>query len=135
MLSDAPDDLRQHQDWLLSLISLAEPATIVDLGCGSGQDLLALGGRYCHPNTRLIGIDASEKAIDRAAKRTAADSRMRLGHTRLGEKPPFDDSSLDVVYSKDLVECLPDRTAFVHDVARVLRPGGLAVIAHWDWDS
>lgn len=135
MHQDSPDDVRHYRDWLLSFMSPMEPAAIVDLGCGSGEDLRALAARFRHPNTRLTGIDTSAKALETAAERTAADRRISLIQTRLDGRIPIGDSSLDVVYSKDLVECLPDRTGFAQEVARVLRPGGLAVIAHWDWDS
>src|SRR5262245_41349351 len=43
--------------------------------------------------------------------------------------------TFDVVYSNNLLECLTSREAFAREIARILRPGGLAVIAHWDWDS
>lgn len=135
MLPDTPDDSRQYRDWRLSLMPSAEPTVLVDLGCGSGDDLLAFALRYRHPETRFIGIDAAEKAIEMAAERTAADPRIHLKQIRLDKRLPFADSSCDVVYSKDLIECLPDRTAFIHEIARVLRPGGVVVIAHWDWDS
>jgi SAM-dependent methyltransferase len=48
---------------------------------------------------------------------------------------PFDDATVDLVYSHNLLECLPDRGLFASEIARVLRPGGQAVIAHWDWDT
>ncbi|MQA91860.1 MAG: hypothetical protein GEU90_16835 [Gemmatimonas sp.] len=39
------------------------------------------------------------------------------------------------MYSNNLVECLGDSAAFAKEVARVLRPEGQLVVAHWDWDS
>jgi SAM-dependent methyltransferase len=53
----------------------------------------------------------------------------------LGGPLPFDDATYDVVYSSNLLECLGNRTAFVREVARILRPGKTVVVAHWDWDS
>jgi SAM-dependent methyltransferase len=41
----------------------------------------------------------------------------------------------DVVFSNNFLECVGDKGAFLHEVARVLRPGGQVVCAHWDWDS
>ena len=38
-----------------------QPGTIVDLGCGTGASLAALGERY--PQTRILGVDISEAML------------------------------------------------------------------------
>jgi SAM-dependent methyltransferase len=129
------DPQREHREWLLSLIPLREPLTLVDLGCGAGADLGVLAGRCSDPRTRLIGIDASPRAVDEAQAVTARDSRVSFICEHLGEGLPFVDSALDAVYSNNLIECLHDPVAFAGEVARVLRPGGTVVAAHWDWDT
>lgn len=48
---------------------------------------------------------------------------------------PCGDASADVVLSYNTVECLPDPGQLVAEVARILRPGGRAVLAHVDFDS
>lgn len=60
---------------------------------------------------------------------------MSFRNARLSERLPFDDASFDLVYSHNLLECVPDARAVAEEVARILRPGGQAVIGHWDWDS
>ncbi|MDQ7793610.1 MAG: methyltransferase domain-containing protein [bacterium] len=129
------DDERGHRDWLLSFLPGDEPSVIVDLGCGQGADLLALAQRSTHPETRLIGVDASVEAVRKAGDDARGDPRIEVRHHHLNARLPFDDRSCDVVYSSNLLECLTDRAAFVREVARVLRPGKTVVTAHWDWDS
>jgi SAM-dependent methyltransferase len=63
------------------------------------------------------------------------DPRISLRQAALDGQLPLDDASVDLVYSHNLLECLADAGRFAREVARVLRPGGQAVIAHWDWDS
>ena len=82
-----------------------------------------------------MGVDASESGLAAAVVACAADPRLTLRHARLGDRLPFDDASVDLVYSHNLVECLPDARAFALEVARILRPGGQVVVGHWDWDS
>jgi SAM-dependent methyltransferase len=135
MYPDLHDDLREHQDWLLSFVNMPEGGTIVDLGCGNGSDLLALAARYPDPAARFIGIDASQTAISSAATRAAGDPRVMLREHRLDDRVPLADGSVDAVYSHNLLECIGDRAAFAREIGRILRPGGVAVIAHWDFDS
>ena len=129
------DDLRAHQDWLLSFVDMPEGGTVVDLGCGSGSDLLALATRYPDPSARFIGIDASDAAVSIATARAAGDPRVTVHEHRLNGHVPLADNSVDAVYSHNLLECVGDRVALAREIGRILRPGGVAVVAHWDFDS
>jgi SAM-dependent methyltransferase len=139
--SRTPTDRRAHRAWLVGLVeqeSSGLPSgrarTVVDVGCGRGEDLALLADRLVDPHTRLVGLDGSAAAITAAAA-AIADSRVALRREPLGRDLPFADASLDVVYSHNLLECLPDAAAFAREVARVLRPGGQVVVGHWDWDT
>lgn len=63
------------------------------------------------------------------------EPRIEFRRESVGTHLPFDDASVDVVFSHNLLECLPDPKEHASEVARILRPGGQAVIGHWDWDS
>ncbi len=134
-MSTLPTDRAAHHGWLVSLTNLAHDGVAADLGCGSGGDLRLLAARHSAAGARLVGVDRSDAAEAGVATLAAADPRITFRRECLEEGIPFDDASLDLVYSNNLVECLPDPHAFALEVARVLRPGGQAVIAHWDWDS
>lgn len=136
MYPDLHDDVRAHRDWLLSFVDLPPGGVFTDLGCGNGADLLALAARHPDPGARFVGLDAAESAVAAASARAADDPRITVRHHRLqGGRVPLDDGSVDAVYSHNLLECIGDRAAFAREVGRVLRPGGIAVMAHWDFDS
>lgn len=132
---DPHDDVRAHRDWLLSFIRLPPGGTGVDLGCGRGGDLLALAAAHPDPAARFLGLDASESSIAAAAEGAAGDPRIRFSPHHLDGPLPFADGSVDAVFSHNLLECLADPDAFARETARILRPGGVVVAAHWDFDS
>jgi SAM-dependent methyltransferase len=135
MVESLPDDTRAHRQWLLSFCTLPTRGMVVDVGCGNGHDLLLLATASHESGLRLIGLDASETSITKATERCRSDSRIQLLHHRFSEQLPFPDTSLDVLYCNNLLECLEDGAAFAREAARVVKPGGLVVAGHWDWDS
>ena len=50
---------------------------------------------------------------------------------------PFDlpDHSFDLVFAKEVLECIPDKTAFVKEINRILKPGGMVICVNTDFDS
>lgn len=48
---------------------------------------------------------------------------------------PFEDETFDVVFSNNVLECITDKGKLLSEIARVLKPSGQVVCAHFDWDS
>jgi SAM-dependent methyltransferase len=129
------DDLTEHKDWLLSLVSIPNDGLWLDLGCGAGVDMIHLAARQSQPGLRMLGIDGNREAIEGARRNARDDPRLEFRQHSLDAKIPLDNATVDVAYSNNLIECIPDVSLFVSELARVLRPGGLVIMAHWDWDS
>jgi SAM-dependent methyltransferase len=128
-------DTIAHRNWLLSFVPVRDGALIADLGCGAGHDLLSLARSHAGVPARFVGLDASQKAIADAAIGSENDPRISFAPHDLDQPLPFKASSLDVVFTNNLLECLSDRSMFAREIGRVLRPGGTLVAAHWDCDS
>jgi arsenite methyltransferase len=108
---------------------LDEGATVLDLGCGAGTDLL-IAAQMAGSKGKAIGIDMTASMLERA--RRSADE-MGLGnvelHEGLIETLPLDDESVDVVISNGVIDLVPDKDAVFAEIDRVLRPGGRLQIA------
>jgi SAM-dependent methyltransferase len=129
------DDVTQHRDWLLSLVPAPTTGLWVDLGCGKGSDALRLAASQAQPGLRILGIDENRESVEVAQRSAENDRRLEFRQHSLRAVLPLDAESADVAFSNNLIECLADVPAFVSELARVLRPGGSVVMAHWDWDS
>lgn len=120
-------------DKLGSLLNLspAQSYTILDIGCGTGELLRAIS-RLVGNTSHLIGIDA------RAASTAIAQAQHPAGeyrHHKFEQQLPFGDEQFALVLSTDVLECVVDKAALVQEMARVLKPQGRVVCAHWDWDT
>ena len=109
----------------------ADTRRILDLGIGPGISGLALRDRL--PGATIIGLDLSRRMLARARRRTvgAAIPLLRADAAHL----PFPAATFDVVTGHSFLYLLPDPTAAVAEVARVLRPGGRAVFLEPNADA
>jgi SAM-dependent methyltransferase len=134
-VNDTSPDVTAHRAWICALVEFERLGALLDVGCGSGADLQEIALRVQGRDAHLVGVDTSARALQTAAAAIGDDARFVFHELRIDEALPFDDHTFDVVFSNNFLECVGDKAAFLQDVARVLRPGGQVICAHWDWDS
>ena len=104
--------------------------TVLDLGCGSGTDLL-IAARRVGTQGRVIGVDASptmRRCAAMAARAAGLAERVevREGHC---EALPMEGESVDVVIANGVMSFATDRLAVFREIHRVLKPGGRLYLA------
>lgn len=99
-------------------------ATVVDIGCGAGMDLL-LAASAVGPTGHAIGVDMTEAMAERARAGAKALGLDRV-EVRLGDALalPVESEEADVVISNGVLNLTPDKNAAFREVFRVLKPGG-----------
>ena len=104
-------------------------ATVVDIGCGAGTDLL-IAARRVGPDGRAIGIDMTEAMRQRAAHGAAACGLANVD-VRSGDatRLPVDDRAADVVISNGVLNLVPEKQRAVAEISRILKPAGRVQIA------
>jgi trans-aconitate 2-methyltransferase len=112
---------------LIARIDLVDPATIVDLGCGTGRLTAELALRW---------PDASVTGIDRSAEMIAATARTMIGY-QVGDietwEPP---EPVDLVFANASLHWIDDHASLFPRLVSMLRPGGeLAVQMPLSWDQ
>jgi ubiquinone/menaquinone biosynthesis C-methylase UbiE len=96
---------------------------VLDIGCGTGRwlrKLSTLGARF------LNGIDSSEAMLSIARKTCPPQVRL---HQASAAFLPLPDNSVDLVMASFLLSYVPSLDPFVHEVERVLRPGGRLLLS------
>ncbi|MBP6508189.1 MAG: class I SAM-dependent methyltransferase [Opitutaceae bacterium] len=108
----------------------AGPARVLDAGCGTGGLIRRLGPMQ--PDWHWTGIDVEPLACA-LARQLGAQAVLEGSVSAL----PFGDGEFDAVVSADVLYHLDDDEAALHEMRRVLRPGGIMIInvpAHrWLW--
>jgi ubiquinone/menaquinone biosynthesis C-methylase UbiE len=104
---------------------------LIDVGCGTGNGLLIFSDRFGIAGT---GVDVSTGMLDiaRAKLETVRGASTQGMPFRLhqldGEELPFDSDSFDAGISFEVLEHTPDPARLLHELARVVKPGGTVVV-------
>jgi ubiquinone/menaquinone biosynthesis C-methylase UbiE len=103
-------------------------ARLVDVACGTGRTLKQIA--VSHPRLSLFGIDLSPYYVQ-AARELLADHVDASFAADNAERMPLRDESQDIATSVYLFHELPRdaRERVFADMHRVVRPGGLAIVA------
>ena len=101
-----------------------EAGALIDLGCGTGYYLVQLTPSF----SRSVGVDISDGML---AVAVASNPRVEFLKADLTDIP-FDDGSFDVVLSCRAMTHLSDPRKAISEIARMLRPGGIAIITNID---
>ena len=110
---------------VLSLAPLPRTGLVLDLACGAGRKLPLLA-EACGPGVRLVGIDH-----DRSMIRAAQAAYSGAGHWLIGDAlaVPLRGGCCAAVFCIAALGLFADRRAALREMRRVLRPGGLALLA------
>jgi SAM-dependent methyltransferase len=110
---------------------------VLDLGCGAGRhafEVLRRGGQ-------VVALDTDERELSQVSAMFAAMAQTGEagpgGTARVvagdATAMPFPDGFFDAVIAAEVLEHIPADQAALNELARVLRPGGLAAITVPSW--
>ncbi|MCP4287364.1 MAG: malonyl-ACP O-methyltransferase BioC [Gammaproteobacteria bacterium] len=115
----------------LDLVSLT-PATVLDLGAGTGVATVALKKRY--PKAQVIALDFAFSMLLQTRRRGGFFHKPRCLCADL-EKLPLKPASVDLVYSNAVIQWCNDLDKVFVEIRRVLKPGGLLVFTTFGPDT
>ncbi|MBS4043683.1 MAG: methyltransferase domain-containing protein [Chitinophagaceae bacterium] len=125
--------LREKEWKKLLIVSIINqnPEKILDVGCGTATLTTML--QKVFPAAYLTGIDGDDKILAIADKKIK-EAKLNIDLNKaLSFKLPFADDYFDVVVSSLMLHHLSDedKQKTLHEILRVLKPGGQFVIADW----
>ena len=116
-------------DYCVSLLEPLRNKEVLEIGCGNGVQTLYIN--LIHNPLRITGIDLNQGNIDIAeSEKTICNGenvRFLVGDAQNLIAIPSE--SVDVLLNIESAFHYPDKTAFINEIHRVLKPGGQFLIA------
>lgn len=126
-------DVVAQRDKVLALLAPKAGERALDIGCGPGLTTEALA-RAVGPDGNVVGVDIAPPMLAIARQRCAPLPQVsfeRADVTRL----PWEDGRFDVALASQVYEYVDQIDTALAELARVIRPGGRAVLVDTDWES
>ena len=108
---------------------VAPASSVLEIGCGEGGNLLP----FAQDGSRVTGVDLAPGKIEKA--RAFFEARGAEGRFEAGDffKSDFGGERFPLIIAHDVIEHIPDKTAFLTRIGELLTPGGKAFIAFPAW--
>jgi cyclopropane fatty-acyl-phospholipid synthase-like methyltransferase len=123
---------REAQETFVRELASRAPALkerhVLDAGCGVGGPATILA---CEYGAQVDGVNIVEQQVrwaHRFLKENHLEDRVRV-HLASAMDLPFADGSFDVVFCLEAAHCFCDKLRFLKESRRVLKPGGMLLLA------
>lgn len=126
-------DLVRRRELVRDALGVNLGDRVLDLGCGPGFGTVELLDRVGATGS-VVGVDRSPQMLEAAARRCTGHHNVTL-HEADATALPVDDAVFDRALSVQVIEYVPEVTAALAELRRVLRPGGRVVVWDVDWST
>jgi arsenite methyltransferase len=126
-------DMVRRRELVCDALGVKPGNRVLDLGCGPGFGIAELLDRVGTTGS-VVGVDRSPQMLAAAARRCAGNHNVTL-YEADATAVPVDDAAFDRAFSVQVIEYVPDETAALAELRRVVRPGGRVVVWDVDWST
>ena len=133
-VQDALPSVQRLRTWALAAGALRPGEKVIDLGSGTGTMTRRLA-ELVGPDGTALGIEPNGMLRAVAEDRAADAGSPAVFCQGLATEIPLPRESVDLVWCERVLQHVPDPQAALVEIARVLRPGGRALLLDADHGS
>ncbi len=116
-------------DYCISLLKTLRNKEVLEIGCGNGVQALYINSNYGPMKITGVDLNASNIEIANLEKERTETANVHFFVDDAQNLANIPSESIDVIINIESAFHYPDKTAFIREVCRVLKPGGQYLIA------
>ena len=116
-------------DYCIKRLGSLTDKTILEIGCGNGVQAKYVQEKFNPKNVTGIDLDEGNISIANSEKERRQLRNINFFVNDAQNITAIKDNSIDVVINIESAFHYPDKSAFLNEIFRVLKPGGLFLIA------
>jgi ubiquinone/menaquinone biosynthesis C-methylase UbiE len=126
-------DVVEQRERVMALLAPQAGEHALDIGCGPGLTTQALA-QAVGAQGSVLGVDIAPAMLALAQRRCASQPTVSFGMADVTQLP-YADGSFDMALASQVYEYVDDVDHALRELARVIKPGGRAVLVDTDWES
>jgi ubiquinone/menaquinone biosynthesis C-methylase UbiE len=128
------DQTRGYKRRALELLEVAPGQRVLDVGCGTGDEVRVLAGRT-GPAGQAVGLDRRAGTVAEAHRRAAREGSRAAFVAGDAARLPFPDAGFDRCRTDRVLQHLAAPAGVVAELGRVTAPRGRVVLTEPDWET
>nr|WP_054816874.1 methyltransferase domain-containing protein [Nocardia arizonensis] len=133
-LQAALPGIRRLRNWAHEALALRPGESAIDIGSGSGSEVLTFA-EAVGPTGSAIGVEPDPNLLASAERRAREAGSTARFHSGDAYGIPFGADTFDAALCERVFQHLTAPARAANEIARVLRPGGRAVVVDVDWGT
>lgn len=111
----------------------AQVSSILVAGCGTGSEFEPIAAAF--PDAEVVGVDQSDKALEKAKSTELATSLVHADISMLSEVPEIaGHEPFDLFFARQVLFHLQNPGMVLEEAKKIVRPGGAVFAQEPDWD-
>jgi SAM-dependent methyltransferase len=115
-------------------LRLREGVAVLDLGCGTGADVVDIARRV-GPSGAVTGVDVSEAMVAEARRRTGSMGLPVAFEVGDATQLRFANGAFDACRAARVLMHIAEPSRAFSEMVRVTKPGGRIAVFDFDWDT
>lgn len=133
-LQQSLEFFQNYKQKTFELLELYEGASVLEVGCGTGEDGIALAKRVSSTG-RVVAIDRSQAMLDQAIA-SAKSLSLPIEFVQAdAQQLPFEDNTFDSARVDRTLQHIANPQKAIAEMVRVVRSGGRIVAMEPDWET